>query len=108
MKTKTHKRRANPVQMATGFTVGLIMVLASVYITTLMPVGPLPEALPYMNNRRQVRVDIKRYAFFQSADSPSKTGFIFYPGGRVDYRSYAPMAQKLAEKGWSVAIVPLP
>jgi len=36
------------------------------------------------------------------------TGFIFYPGGMVDPKSYAPMARRLAEKGFAVYIVKLP
>ena len=36
------------------------------------------------------------------------TGFIFYPGGMVDSKSYAPMARHLAESGFTVYIVKLP
>ncbi len=33
------------------------------------------------------------------------TGLIFYPGGRVDYRAYAPALRKLAERGVVVFLV---
>lgn len=36
------------------------------------------------------------------------TGFIFYPGGLVDPKAYAPMARDLAENGFAVYIVKLP
>lgn len=36
------------------------------------------------------------------------TGFIFYPGGMVDPKAYAPMARRLAENGFAVYIVKLP
>ena len=36
------------------------------------------------------------------------TGFIFYPGGRVDYRAYAPVLHQIAERGYFVALVPMP
>ncbi len=36
------------------------------------------------------------------------TGFIFYPGGMVDPKAYAPMARHLAENGFTVYIVKLP
>ena len=36
------------------------------------------------------------------------TGFIFYPGGMVDPKSYAPMARRLAENGFAVYIIKLP
>lgn len=35
-------------------------------------------------------------------------GFIFYPGGRVDYRAYAPVLRQIAERGYFVALVPAP
>jgi pimeloyl-ACP methyl ester carboxylesterase len=35
------------------------------------------------------------------------TGFIIYPGARVDPRSYAPVARALAGRGFLVAIVPM-
>lgn len=36
------------------------------------------------------------------------TGFIFYPGGMVDPKAYAPMSRRLAENGFAVYIVKLP
>jgi pimeloyl-ACP methyl ester carboxylesterase len=35
-------------------------------------------------------------------------GFIFYPGGRVDYRAYAPVLRMIAENGYFVALVHAP
>lgn len=35
----------------------------------------------------------------------TSTGFIFYPGGRVDYRAYAPVLKMIAEQGYFVALV---
>src|SRR5512133_595874 len=107
-KKPIRKRRVNPIQAIRTYTIGLLMVMAGVYIYTLSPVGPLPAALPYIQGNDRVQVKSDRYAYFQPSNSPAKTGFIFYPGGRVDYRSYAPMARMLAEKGWPVAIVPMP
>jgi hypothetical protein len=36
------------------------------------------------------------------------TGFIFYPGGRVNPVSYAPYAHQIATEGYLVVIVPMP
>jgi dienelactone hydrolase len=35
-------------------------------------------------------------------------GLIIYPGGRVDYRSYAPVAHAIANEGCLTIIVPMP
>jgi pimeloyl-ACP methyl ester carboxylesterase len=90
------------------YFLGLLIILAGVYLYTLSPVGPLPEALPYLQSTDQVKVTTGRFAWFQPTSNPAKTGFIFYPGGRVDYRAYAPLASGLASKGWPVAVVPMP
>ena len=102
------KKRAPVFRLIVGILTGLVVILAGYYFTSLTPVGPLPEALQYMQSDEQVQVVQGDYAFFQPLKNPAQTGFIFYPGGRVDYRSYAPLAHKLAEKGWPVAVVPMP
>jgi len=38
----------------------------------------------------------------------AESGFIMYPGGRVDARSYAPAAHSIAAHGFLVVIVPMP
>ena len=107
-KKKTNKPRVNPIRAAVVYTFGLVIIFAGVYLFTLSPVGPLPEALPFLQNTDKVKVTSGGYTWFQPVEGSSQTGFIFYPGGRVDYRSYAPMAAGLAEKGWPSAIVPMP
>jgi len=41
-------------------------------------------------------------------DSNSKTGFIFYPGGKVEAEAYKPILSKLAEKGICCVLVEMP
>jgi len=56
-----------------------------------------------------VTVQTGKWLVFTPADNlPVKTGFIFYPGGRVDYRAYAPMASALAANGYLVVIPRMP
>ena len=47
------------------------------------------------------------YAFEPNGANP-ETGFIFYPGGAVDPRSYAPFARAIAAKGFLTVIVKMP
>jgi pimeloyl-ACP methyl ester carboxylesterase len=35
-------------------------------------------------------------------------GLVFYPGGRVDHRAYAPAARDIASAGFIVVVVPMP
>jgi dienelactone hydrolase len=45
---------------------------------------------------------------FQAEEPSSDTGFIFYPGGHVDFRSYAPLMAELASNGYTSVIVKMP
>ena len=46
--------------------------------------------------------------FAPADDSDPDTGFIFYPGGKVEYSAYAPLMEKIAEKGILCVIVKMP
>lgn len=72
------------------------------------PAQPMPEALTALKSDDQVRVDLGAYLTFSPTDQHYTTGFIFYPGGRVDYRAYAPMAHALAAEGYLVIIPRMP
>jgi pimeloyl-ACP methyl ester carboxylesterase len=96
------------VRLFFGLLGGILLLITGYYFIALTPVGPLPEALPYLQSDSAVQVETNNYLYFQPLVSPSQTGLIIYPGGRVDYRSYAPLAKKLAKKGWPVAVVPMP
>lgn len=68
----------------------------------------MPEALPALESNRDVLVDYTLWLTFTPTDHTPTSGFIFYPGGRVDPRAYAPAAQALAATGHLVVIVPMP
>ncbi len=72
------------------------------------PAQPMPEALSALKSDELVRVDLGAYLTFSPVDQQYTTGFIFYPGGRVDYRSYAPIAHALAAEGYLVIIPRMP
>jgi hypothetical protein len=48
-----------------------------------------------------------RLVFRPTAGSPT-TGFVFYPGGKVEPAAYAPGAAAIAARGYLVIIVPMP
>lgn len=73
------------------------------------PLGPMPEALSALVSDDQVQVEQQNdwWVFTPLTDEVS-TGFIIYPGGRVDWRSYAPLAKAIAQRGTLVVLVPMP
>jgi hypothetical protein len=93
----------------------LLAVLAVLMIAVLgfvvwgsTPSAPMPEALAAVQSDVQVTVKNAGWLEFKPAGQEPTTGFIFYPGGRVDYRAYAPAARAIAEKGYLVVIPPMP
>lgn len=60
---------------------------------------PLPEALEALQSDDFVTItDTPWLTFTPKQDSPD-TGFIFYPGGRIDPRGYSDLMRAISEKG---------
>lgn len=47
-------------------------------------------------------------AFQPGNTPPSNDGFVFYPGGGVDFRAYAPVLRMVAERGFLVVLIRVP
>jgi pimeloyl-ACP methyl ester carboxylesterase len=86
----------------------VLLALAGFTIWAYTPLGPMPEALVAMQSDDQVQVETSPWLTFRPTGSQPDTGLILYPGGRVDYRSYAPLAREIARQGYPVVIVPMP
>lgn len=66
---------------------------------------PMKEALAYLNSDEFVKVIThSQQIYFNPEKNMKNTGIILYPGGKVDKRSYAPLARRLAKRGYSVVI----
>lgn len=66
-------------------------------------------ALAALTSDAQVAVSEENgfIVFYPAENSRPETGFIFYPGGKVDYRAYAPVLKLIAAQGVFVAVVPV-
>ncbi len=91
-----------------GLLAVLLLVVAGFTAWAYTPLGPMPEAVAALRSDAQVEVETGSWLAFRPADAEPATGLIFYPGGRVDPRSYAPMAREIARQGYLVVIVPMP
>jgi len=91
--------------------IGVVVLLGIIGFITwgLTPLGPDNEALGAMESNANVTVkDSGNFIVFTPTSNKPITGFIFYPGGHIDYRSYAPVAQEIASHGYMVSIVRMP
>ncbi len=87
------------------FFVGLVVAL--VWRGT-RPFPAEPLAVAALSSGAEVRVAETAYGWSFRPAGGARGGFVFYPGGRVDPRSYAPLLRPLAEAGYLVALLKVP
>ncbi len=68
----------------------------------------MPEAAAALASNDFVEVDTDLWLTFSPVETQNPVGVIFYPGGNVSPKSYAPYAQDLAKAGYPTIIVPMP
>jgi pimeloyl-ACP methyl ester carboxylesterase len=92
-----------------GFFSLLVIILAVFLVWASTPPNPEEPAIASLSSDDKVQViDENNWLSFLPVDSPATTGLILYPGGRVDYRSYAAHTYAIAEQGYLVTIVNMP
>jgi pimeloyl-ACP methyl ester carboxylesterase len=92
-----------------GFLAVLVLLTGAFLIWADTPLGPMPESLAAMQSNGQVTVrQLGEWTVFDPLGAAPTLGVIIYPGGRVDWRSYAPQAHAIAAQGYRVVIVPMP
>jgi len=91
-----------------GVLLSITIVVCGVVIWAETPPAPMPEAFDALESSSSVTVSNGNWLVFQPVASNISTGFILYPGGRVDFRSYAPLAKAIAAEGYLVVITKMP
>ena len=90
----------------------VLLIVAIVFVGFVVwaetPPAPMLEAYDALESDSEVIVTTNNWIVFQSVISNKNVGFVIYPGGRVDFRSYAPMAHRIAAEGYLVVIVRMP
>ena len=89
-----------------GFFIIAIAALAFV-LWANAAMGPAPEAIAGLRSDDHVTVHVDDFIVFQPTRKRITTAFVFYPGGRVDYRSYAAPLHKIAAEGYLVILLPV-
>ena len=86
----------------------LFMSLTGFVFLTSPSAEPMPEALVALQSDSHALVKDETWLTFEPTGIQANTGFIIYPGGRVDYRAYAPLARQIAEQGYLVVLLKMP
>jgi predicted esterase len=69
---------------------------------------PLPEAVEALQGDDFVMVTHEPWLAFLPTHVSPKTGFIFYPGGRIDPKGYASLMKNIASDGYLVVVPEMP
>ena len=86
-----------------------IILLVGFLVWANTPLGPMPEALAALHSDGLATVrQVGEWTVFDPPGAAATVGVIIYPGGRVDWRAYAPEAHAIAAQGFRVVIVPMP
>ena len=94
-----------------------IWIILVVFLLSLLAWGyswasyarpPLDEALAALESDKLVEVAAEPWLTFTPAGVEPATGLIFYPGGRVDPRGYAPLLREVALQGYLVVVPSMP
>jgi dienelactone hydrolase len=105
---QVYKMRRILLGVLIAIAVVLVIGLIGFIVWTSNPYQPMPQALDALKSDSQVEVQTDTWLVFRPRGSEPTTGFIFYPGGLVDPRAYAPAARAIATQGYLVVIVPMP
>lgn len=102
--------RLNKIIKIALAVIGVIVVVGTAVflIWASNPLGPMPEAEAALQSDAAVTVSLEPWLTFEPVGTDVDTGLILYPGGRVDFRSYAPPARAIAAEGYLVVIPPMP
>lgn len=91
-----------------GLAAILLLAVGGFVVWAANPLGPEEQALDALESDELVSASKGEIIVFKPTDIDPETGLIFYPGGRVDYRSYAPALREIAADGYLVVLVPAP
>ena len=81
-----------------GILLALAIVLVGFVFWAETPSEPMPEAYGALKSDSSVSVPTGSWLVFSPVSSNTSTGFIIYPGSRMDFRSYAPLAHAIASE----------
>ena len=99
-------RRRNKIII--GILLTITIILFGFLAWAYTPPAPMPEATAALQSDSQVTVSTEKWLVFEPNEPSKNTAFIIYPGGRVDFRSYAPTARAIAAEGYLTVIAPMP
>lgn len=91
-----------------GLLITVFLITVGFSVWAYSPAKPMQAALDSVRTAEIVKINTQSVLAFFPAQAEPHIGIIFYPGGRVDYRAYAPFADALSKRGFLVVIPRMP
>jgi hypothetical protein len=103
-------KKSHIVLITSCISLVVIMIIAVAFVIwASAALGPAPEALAALQSTDQVKItNSPSWITFQPSNKTVNTGLIFYPGGKVEFRSYAPALKQIAQAGYLVVLPNMP
>lgn len=116
-KTKKHKHRLFATLILLASIIIIAIIVFFIYVSIYN--HGTERAVSYLNDSTLTKVtDTNDYVTFQpkkyldenktNEKSNDNKGIIFYPGGKVEYKAYAPILRDVADSGVSVILCKVP
>jgi dienelactone hydrolase len=86
----------------------VVLMVFGLYIYSLDYYKAEPIAIEAISINQLNIENLGDMVVFKPKVDNSKTGFIFYPGGKVENLAYAPLMEKIAEKGYTCVLLKAP
>lgn len=94
-------------RLLVGLAILVLISTLGFLIWAETPFQPSAEAIRALSSDSDVSVSIDDYVTFKPQGIEPTTAFVFYPGGRVDYRAYAVPLHEIAKQGYLVILLPV-
>ncbi len=112
-KESVQNNKRKSINLITKLLLGLLAIvliaMLGFVVWGMTPSRPDASAMAALQTDEQVTVtEESGWIQFLPANRTPSTGFIFYPGGHVDYRAYAPLLREISAGGYAVYLVKMP
>jgi dienelactone hydrolase len=89
--------------------IGISILLSGAFVVWATSTNPVMNTdMDALQSDAHVQVTQAPWIVFEPKNTDPDTGVIFYPGGKVDPRAYAPIMHSLAKEGYLTIVVPMP
>lgn len=101
-----NQRKHKKILIGILAVLGIIIILCGLYLGKEYPADESVHEALVSNETVLVEQQDKKIIFKPTIASDK--GFIFYPGGQVEYTAYAPLLHELAERGITSILIKMP